>query len=122
MNQFYTAESVTEGHPDKLCDLIANSVLDECLSHDALSRVACEVMATRGKIIVAGEITSLHEPSVPGIVRSVLRKVGYDPDKYHIQCLLHQQGADIVAGVDHSLEQRRNPEEYRPALQLGAGD
>ena len=58
MNQFYTAESVTEGHPDKLCDLIADSVLDECLSHDALSRVACEVMATRGQIIVAGEITS----------------------------------------------------------------
>ena len=56
MNQFYTAESVTEGHPDKLCDLIADSVLDECLSHDALSRVACEVMATRGQIIVAGEI------------------------------------------------------------------
>lgn len=122
MNQFYTAESVTEGHPDKLCDLIADSVLDECLSHDALSRVACEVMATRGQIIVAGEITSLHEPSVPGIVRSVLRKVGYDPDKYHIQCLLHQQSADIAAGVDRSLEQRRNPEEYRPSLQLGAGD
>ena len=77
MNQFYTAESVTEGHPDKLCDLIADSVLDECLSHDALSRVACEVMATRGQIIVAGEITSLYEPSIPSIVRSVLRKVGY---------------------------------------------
>ena len=122
MNQFYTAESVTEGHPDKLCDLIADSVLDECLSHDALSRVACEVMATRGQIIVAGEITSLHEPSVPGIVRSVLQKVGYNPDKYHIQCLLHQQSADIADGVDHSLEQRRNPEEHRPVLQLGAGD
>ena len=64
MNQFYTAESVTEGHPDKLCDLIADSVLDDCLSHDALSRVACEVMATRGQIIVAGEITSLYEPSI----------------------------------------------------------
>ena len=122
MNQFYTAESVTEGHPDKLCDLIADSVLDECLSHDALSRVACEVMATRGQIIVAGEITSLHEPSVPRIVRSVLQKVGYNPDKYHIQCLFYQQSADIAAGVDHSLEQRRNPKEYSPALQLGAGD
>ena len=65
MNQFYTAESVTEGHPDKLCDLIADSVLDDCLSHDALSRVACEVMATRGQIIVAGEITSLWEPGIP---------------------------------------------------------
>ena len=60
MNQFYTAESVTEGHPDKLCDLIADSVLDDCLSHDALSRVACEVLATKGQVIVAGEITSLQ--------------------------------------------------------------
>lgn len=89
MNQFYTAESVTEGHPDKLCDLIADSVLDECLSHDALSRVACEVMATRGQIIVAGEITSLYEPSIPSIVRSVLRKVGYlgHPAWLHHQCI-----------------------------------
>ncbi len=87
MNQFYTAESVTEGHPDKLCDLIADSVLDECLSHDALSRVACEVMATRGQIIVAGEITSLYEPrSLPLSVR-FFRKVGYDPARFAIQCL-----------------------------------
>ena len=71
MNQFYTAESVTEGHPDKLCDLIADSVLDDCLSHDALSRVACEVLATKGQVIVAGEITSLHEPQIPvAIVRT----------------------------------------------------
>ena len=76
MNQFYTAESVTEGHPDKLCDLIADSVLDECLSHDALSRVACEVLATRGQIIVAGEITSLFEPRIPAIARSVLQRQG----------------------------------------------
>ena len=76
MNQFYTAESVTEGHPDKLCDLIADSVLDECLSHDALSRVACEVLTTKGQIIVAGEITSLFEPDITQIAHSVLRKVG----------------------------------------------
>ena len=122
MNQFYTAESVTEGHPDKLCDLIADSVLDECLSHDALSRVACEVLATRGKIIVAGEITSLFEPQIPAIARSVLQKVGYDPARYAIQCLVHKQSPDIAAGVDCSLERRRNPSEDQPALQLGAGD
>lgn len=122
MNQFYTAESVTEGHPDKLCDLIADSVLDECLSHDALSRVACEVMATRGQIIVAGEITSLFEPQIPAIVRSVLQKVGYDPARYAIQCLVHKQSPDIATGVDCSLERRRNPSEDQPALQLGAGD
>ena len=122
MNQFYTAESVTEGHPDKLCDLIADSVLDECLSHDALSRVACEVLATRGQIIVAGEITSLYEPQIPAITRSVLQKVGYDPARYAIQCLVHKQSPDIAAGVDCSLERRRNLTGDQPALQLGAGD
>ena len=122
MNQFYTAESVTEGHPDKLCDLIADSVLDKCLSHDALSRVACEVLATRGQIIVAGEITSLYEPQIPAIARSVLQKAGYDPARYAIQCLVHKQSPDIAAGVDCSLERRRNPSEDQPALQLGAGD
>ena len=122
MNQFYTAESVTEGHPDKLCDIIADSVLDECLSHDALSRVACEVLATRGQIIAAGEITSLYEPQIPAIARSVLRKVGYDPARYAIQCLIHKQSPDIAAGVDCSLEHRRNLSENHHSLQLGAGD
>ena len=122
MNQFYTAESVTEGHPDKLCDLIADSVLDECLSHDALSRVACEVLATRGQIIVAGEITSLYEPQIPAITRSVLQKAGYDPAKYAIECLVHKQSPDIAAGVDCSLERRRNVDGSSPSLQLGAGD
>lgn len=122
MNQFYTAESVTEGHPDKLCDLIADSVLDECLSHDALSRVACEVLATKGQIIVAGEITSLYEPDIPSIVQSVFRKAGYDPTSFSIQCLLHRQSSDIAAGVGCSLERRRNLSKDQPALQLGAGD
>lgn len=103
MNQFYTAESVTEGHPDKLCDLIADSVLDECLSHDALSRVACEVLATKGQIIVAGEITSLFEPDITQIAHSVLRKVGYDSTRFAVQCLIHKQSPDIAAGVDCSL-------------------
>ena len=122
MNQFYTAESVTEGHPDKLCDIIADSVLDECLAHDALSRVACEVLATKGQVIVAGEITSLFEPDIPSIVHSVFRKAGYDPARFSVQCLLHRQSPDIAAGVDCSLERRRNPSEDQPALQLGAGD
>ena len=122
MNQFYTAESVTEGHPDKLCDLIADSVLDECLSHDALSRVACEVLTTKGQIIVAGEITSLLEPDITEITHSVLRKVGYDPAQFAVQCLIHKQSPDIAAGVDCSLERRRKLGENHPALQLGAGD
>ena len=122
MQKIYTAESVTEGHPDKLCDLIADSVLDECLSHDALSRVACEVMAAGGQIIVAGEITSLYEPSIPSIVRSVLREVGYDPARFVVQCHIHKQSPDIAAGVDCSLEQRRGVKKEGMSLQLGAGD
>ena len=121
MNQFYTAESVTEGHPDKLCDLIADSVLDECLSHDALSRVACEVLTTKGQIIVAGEITSLFEPDITQIAHSVLRKVGYEPSRFAVQCLIHKQSPDIAAGVNCS-EQRRNLGKNRSVQQLGAGD
>ena len=68
MKRFYTAEAVTEGHPDKLCDLIADSILEECLKYDPESRVACEVLATKGNILVAGEITSSHEPYVFGIL------------------------------------------------------
>ena len=97
MNQFYTAESVTEGHPDKLCDLIADSVLDECLSHDALSRVACEVMATKGQIIVAGEITSLYEPQIPAIARSV--PVSYTHlDVYKRQALVSSDRSTKMCG------------------------
>ena len=107
MNQYYTAESVTEGHPDKLCDLIADSVLDECLRYDALSRVACEVLATKGQILVAGEITSHLEPDIPRIVYSVLNSVGYNPTRFAVQCRLHQQSPDIAAGVECPLEQRR---------------
>ena len=73
MRRFYTAESVTEGHPDKLCDLIADSMLDECLKEDGSSRVACEVMATKGNLFVAGEITSRHEPDVQRLRRRYWR-------------------------------------------------
>ena len=122
MNQYYTTESVTEGHPDKLCDLIADSVLDACLDHDMFSHVACEVMATKGNIIVAGEITSNYEPHIPSIVRSVLQKVGYDPARYAVQCFIHKQSPDIAAGVDCSLELRRGRTDGNPVLEMGAGD
>ena len=87
----YTAESVTEGHPDKVCDRIADSVLDECLRFDMSSRVACEVMATKGHILVAGEITSRHIPCVPEIVERVLRDVGYQTREMTLDVLLHRQ-------------------------------
>ena len=82
MNQRYTAESVTEGHPDKLCDIIADSVLDECLAHDALSRVACEVLATRGNIVVAGEITSSYEPPIRTLSILFFKRSGMNPARY----------------------------------------
>ena len=75
-----TAESVTEGHPDKLCDTIADSVLDACLKNDPSASVACEVMATAGKIIVAGEITARTLPDIPAIVCRTVRETGYGSD------------------------------------------
>lgn len=95
--RFYTAESVMRGHPDKLCDLIADSVLDACLQHDPASRVACEVMATHGHIIVAGEITTSAKPDVFNIVRDTLRDVGYDPKAYQIDCYIHDQSPALRA-------------------------
>lgn len=74
MRRFYTAESVTEGHPDKVCDQIADAILDECLRYDPSSRVACEVLATRGNVFVAGEITSGYEPPVFDVIRKVLEE------------------------------------------------
>lgn len=106
MKRFYTAESVTEGHPDKLCDLIADSVLDDCLKGDSDSRVACEVLATKGRIIVAGEITSRRNPDVCEIVKEVLEDVGYSPEGIQIDVCLHRQSPDIAEAVAHSMEQR----------------
>lgn len=75
-----TAESVTEGHPDKLCDTIADTVLDACLEHDSNARVACEALATAGKILVEGEITTKVLPDIPAIVAQTVHKTGYDSD------------------------------------------
>ena len=106
LKKYYTAESVTEGHPDKLCDIIADSMLDDCLAHDPASHVACEVLATRGHITVAGETSSRHIPRVPGIVERVLRDVGYQTRGRTLDVLLHRQSPDIAAGVNNPLEER----------------
>lgn len=95
MKRFYTAESVTEGHPDKLCDLIADSILDACLKEDENSRVACEVLVTKGKIIVAGEITSRYEPQVFEIVKKVLESAGYEAEGIHMDALIHKQSTTL---------------------------
>lgn len=120
MLTYKTAESVCMGHPDKLCDLIADSVLDACLREDRASRVACEVMATKGKIVVAGEITCSAKVDIRYITRSVLRNVGYNPREFDVLVFVHQQSADISAGVDQTVEARAGLTE--PYSTLGAGD
>lgn len=120
MTTYKTAESVCMGHPDKLCDLIADSILDACLRKDKASRVACEVMATKGKIIVAGEITCDGKIDIRYIVGRVLNEVGYNPRKFITFVFVHQQSADIAGGVTTSLEARNGSEERYASI--GAGD
>ena len=120
MTTYKTAESVCKGHPDKLCDLIADSILDACLRKDKSSRVACEVMATKGKIIVAGEITCDGKVDIRWEVREALRKAGYNPWEFTAFVFVHKQGADISAGVTTALEARNGSEERYASM--GAGD
>jgi S-adenosylmethionine synthetase len=120
MISYKTAESVCKGHPDKLCDLIADSILDACLRKDRASRVACEVIATNGKIIVAGEITCSGKVDIRYIVRNVLREVGYNPWKYTVFVFVHRQSMDISSGVDTALEARNGI--IDPYGTTGAGD
>ncbi|WP_312654153.1 methionine adenosyltransferase [Aminipila sp.] len=120
MITYKTAESVCAGHPDKLCDLIADNILDACMRKDKASRVACEVMATKGKIIVAGEITCSGKVDIRFIVKNVLREVGYNPWKFTVFVFVHQQSADIAAGVDTALEVRNGITDSYGSI--GAGD
>lgn len=121
MKRFYTAESVTEGHPDKVCDLIADSILDECLKEDSGSRVACEVLATKGNLLVAGEITSKHEPYVIGIVKKVLEDIGYHTEGLNIDVQIHRQSPDIAGAVEYSYEKRQRMSQ-KAGMERGAGD
>lgn len=122
MKRIYTAESVTVGHPDKLCDIIADSILDDCLRHDFQSRVACEVIATYGKILVAGEITSRHKPPIEDIVRLTLAQIGYLPENFQVEVCVHRQSSDIGNSVDNSLEKRLGLDNFVSGFSAGAGD
>ena len=102
-NYSLTAESVTEGHPDKLCDTIADAVLDACLLGDPDSRVACEVLATAGKITVAGEITTKVMPDIPHIVCKTVRQIGYSGN-YEVEVDVHDQSPDIADAVNGENE------------------
>ena len=102
-NYILTAESVTEGHPDKLCDTIADAILDACLTGDPDSRVACEVLATAEKITVAGEITTKSMPDIPHIVCKSVRQIGYSGN-YEVEVDIHDQSPDIAYAVDNGNE------------------
>ena len=122
MNISYkTAEGVCAGHPDKLCDLIADAILDECLKKDRYSRVACEVMATKGKIFVCGEITCSKKIDIRMVVRQILAKVGYNPLKFIVFVYVHRQSADIAGGVNKALE-TRDVDTDDIFASVGAGD
>ena len=123
----FTSESVTEGHPDKICDKISDAILDEILSQDPMSRVACETFATTGVITVMGEITTNAKYDVQKIVRDTVSEIGYDRAKYGFDCTtcavltsIHEQSADIALGVDKCLEAKEGA--ATDALDTGAGD
>ena len=123
----FTSESVTEGHPDKICDKISDSILDEILRQDPESRVACETFATTGIITVMGEITTEAKIDVQKIVRDTVSEIGYDRAKYGFDATtcavlssIHEQSADIALGVDKCLEAKDG--EMSDELDTGAGD
>ena len=123
----FTSESVTEGHPDKICDKISDAILDEILSQDPESRVACETFATTGIITVMGEITTKAKFDVQDIVRRTVGEIGYDRAKYGFDChtcavlsSIHEQSADIAMGVDECLESKEGRSD--DGLNTGAGD
>ena len=125
MRRLFTSESVTEGHPDKLCDYISDSILDAYLLRDPYSRVACETVAGKGQILVTGEITSNAEVDIEKIVRDTIREIGFDNSETDIdyrtcKVLLNisKQSQDIALGVDKSLEQKQGSKEESE----GAGD
>ena len=123
----FTSESVTEGHPDKICDKISDAVLDELLRQDPESRVACETCCTTGLVMVMGEITTKATIDVQKIVRETVREIGYDRAKYGFDCdscavisSIHEQSPDIAMGVDRSLEAKNGEDDDK--YDTGAGD
>ena len=125
----FTSESVTEGHPDKICDQISDAILDELLKQDPLSRVACETTVTTGLVLVAGEITTKAYADIPKIVRETVREIGYDRAKFGFDCdtcavitSIDEQSGDIAMGVDEALESRDGKQTEEEIESIGAGD
>jgi S-adenosylmethionine synthetase len=125
----FTSESVTEGHPDKVCDQISDAVLDAVMAGDPEGRVACESLVNTGMAVVSGEISTDVHLNVPEIVRETIRKIGYDHGDYGYNCdhisvivSLDEQSPDIAQGVDHALETRVDPSDDDELDVAGAGD
>lgn len=123
----FTSESVTEGHPDKVCDAISDAILDEILAKDPEARVACETMVTTGLVLVAGEITTNCYVDIPSVARKTVREIGYTRGKYGfdadtcaILTSINEQSPDIALGVNKALEHRTNGEDEYD--KIGAGD
>lgn len=126
MKKLFTSESVTEGHPDKICDLISDSILDAIITADPMARVACETTTTTGVVSVMGEITTAAQIDYETIIRETIRTIGYDRAKYGFDCdtcavinMIHKQSPDIAMGVDRSLEAKQGDDDR---YDIGAGD
>ena len=127
MRRLFTSESVTEGHPDKICDQISDAVLDSILEKDPTARVACETAVTTGLVLVMGEISTSCYVDIPKVVRKTIREIGYDRAKYGFDCdtcsvltSIDEQSGDIAMGVDEALESRAGTKDDVEAV--GAGD
>ena len=127
MKRLFTSESVTEGHPDKICDQISDAVLDNILEKDPMARVACETAVTTGMVLVMGEISTSCYVDIPKVVRKTIREIGYDRAKYGFDCdtcsvltSIDEQSGDIAMGVDEALESRAGTKDDVEAV--GAGD
>ena len=127
--RFYTAESVTEGHPDKICDQISDAILDELIKKDPNSRVACETCVTTGLVLVMGEITTTAYIDIPGVVRNTIKEIGYtdstlgfDGNTCAVVTALDEQSPDIAMGVEQALEVKENGLSEDEKMETGAGD
>lgn len=127
--RLFTSESVTEGHPDKMCDAISDAILDALMEKDPMSRVACETATTTGLVLVMGEITTKAYVDIQKIVRETIREIGYDRAKYGFDCdtcgvitAIDEQSADIALGVDKALEAKENRMSEEELDAIGAGD
>ena len=127
--RLFTSESVTEGHPDKVCDAISDAILDACMAQDPMSRVACETAACTGFVLVTGEITTKAYVDMQKVVRETVKEIGYDKSDYGFDAntcavlvAIDEQSSDIAMGVDKALEAKENKMSDEELEAIGAGD